>query len=663
MKLFIQNQIFLGRSYTTFVNSHLTNSNNKNLINDLSDLINIKNVNGDETFSQNENSLIWSANGSDIYYQGESSKDLPIECSVKYELDGKEISAKDLAGKAGKVKITIEYKNKDEHIVNINGKDEKLYTPFVVICGTILDNTIHRNITVSSVKVVDDGSKTFVLGMALPGFKESLSMDDIDVPSKVEITMDSSNFESGNIASFVTPKVFEESDLSIFDELDNVYSKVNTLRSSSSQLENGANTLKSATNTFYEKSQEFNGAMKQVSAGANTASENYSKINNGIDTLNKSSVTLSDGAKKVSDGTTAISNALVDVKSGVSDLKSGSDKLQSGIHTLVNSITPILKKLQGISDTQNSITSDIETDLTNLVTKTQQAIGVLQSTNNSLSTDNISKAFDNQIKVLEDSKTDLDPITDKIAIDAINKEIASANTKKANIEASIQASVEASKNANLSLQGSLGNSLKAYGNIAQELQNTDTLASIQKLSELSAKLPELVSGVDALANGTDSLQSGVNTLASKSEELSAGAKELYDGTKELSSGTKILHEGSNEMKSGLDTLSSGTSSLTDANNLLTDASADLSDGVSSLANGVSKFNREGINPICNYINGDLKDSSLRLEKLQELADDYDNFTMLDAEATGSVKFIMIMDGIKSNDNNKEEAILDSKNSK
>ena len=180
-----------GKSYNTLVNSHLKNSSSRMLINDLSDLTNIKNVNGDESFTQNETSLVWTADGADIYYQGESSKDLPLECSVKYELNGEEISAKALAGKSGKVKIIIEYKNKAEHIVNINGKSEKLYTPFVVVCGTILDNTIHKNITVSSGKVVDDGNKTFVLGMAMPGLKESLNIKDIDIPSKVEISMDS----------------------------------------------------------------------------------------------------------------------------------------------------------------------------------------------------------------------------------------------------------------------------------------------------------------------------------------------------------------------------------------------------------------------------------------------------------------------------------------
>ena len=39
-------------------------------VKDTSDLQDIKNVKGDETFTQNGNDLTWSTDGKDIYYQG-----------------------------------------------------------------------------------------------------------------------------------------------------------------------------------------------------------------------------------------------------------------------------------------------------------------------------------------------------------------------------------------------------------------------------------------------------------------------------------------------------------------------------------------------------------------------------------------------------------------
>ena len=60
--------------------------------------------------------------------------------------------------------------------------------------------------------------------------------------------------------------------------------------------------------------------------------------------------------------------------------------------------------------------------------------------------------------------------------------------------------------------------------------------------------------------------------------------------------------------------------------------------------------------------GDLKDITERVEKLAELSKEYDNFTMLNGENSGNVKFIMIMDAIKKQedkDNTKEEMIFPS----
>lgn len=93
-----------GENYETLVSNHLVNDAKEDLINDISDLLNIKNVNGEETFTQKGNQIIWDSNGNDIYYQGESKKDLPIDMTVKYELNGEEISAEDLARKKWKCK-------------------------------------------------------------------------------------------------------------------------------------------------------------------------------------------------------------------------------------------------------------------------------------------------------------------------------------------------------------------------------------------------------------------------------------------------------------------------------------------------------------------------------------------------------------------------------
>lgn len=610
-----------GNNYNTIVNDHIINDEQEQLINDISDLLNIKNVNGDEEFSQDGNNLAWHAEESDIYYQGESQKELPIECNVKYELDGNEITASELVGKNGKVKITIEYINKDAHTVNINGKDQTLYTPFVVVCGTIIDNNNNRNIEITNGKTVDDGSKTTVIGISLPGLQESLniSKDKIDIPNTIEITMDSTDFELNNIVTYVTPKVLEENDMELFKKLDKIYNQVDTLQSSSKQIEEGANSLKEGTATYSEKSQEFNNAVEQVSKGVSSVNQNYSKIDAGISSLNDSSATLESGAKSVSEGTLAVSENLQTISSKLTELQTGTQSLKQGEVQLEAGLDQIITSVSTIQGTDNSAKI---TELNQLITANQNTINSLKTANETLTT---------QLKAIEDEET----------------------------KQTITTQIETNK----SIIKLLETNIVAYNETISILKSAD-MSSIKELqtalSNLKQGLQSLQTGTDTLYNGTTALQTGTGALASKTKELAQGTQSLYEGTIKISEGTATLNSGSTQLKQGLNTLDAGGTKLGTASNQLTEGANTLSEGATTLAEGITKFNEEGIDKICDYINGDLKDISARLEKLQELSEDYNNFTMLNDGNKGNVKFIMIMDSIKKEEDSKQDIILDDK---
>ena len=67
-----------GKERKVIVSDHLINDGNKDTIEDASDLKDIENVKGDETFKQDGSKLTWQADGNDIYYQGTSTKDTGI---------------------------------------------------------------------------------------------------------------------------------------------------------------------------------------------------------------------------------------------------------------------------------------------------------------------------------------------------------------------------------------------------------------------------------------------------------------------------------------------------------------------------------------------------------------------------------------------------------
>lgn len=358
-----------GENYKTIVTTRLENNENEKILNDLTNLLNIENTNGDEKFTQNGETLIWEADTNDIYYKGETNQELPVKLTIKYELDGKEIDSKDIVGKTGKIKIIIEFENKDEHKVKVNGKEETMYTPFVVACGTYINNETNKNIEVKNGKIINDGSKSMIVGLTFPGMQESLNIDKqkIEIPETIEISMDSKEFEMNNIVSIITPKIIEESNLDIFRELDKIYNQVNTLESASKTIETGAKQLEDGTNEFSEKSTQFNNAINEFSKGMNTASSNYKTINSGIEELNSKSGQLQSGSKQLSDGLSQTLNGVNQMKNGLNSstekmtaLIQGTEKVSEGLKQLDSSIV-ITDNTETIKSIKTQIAKDKET--------------------------------------------------------------------------------------------------------------------------------------------------------------------------------------------------------------------------------------------------------------------------------------------------------------
>jgi putative membrane protein len=87
---------------------------------DRSELENIENVKTDAEYTlSSDGAQVWSANGEDLYYQGTIQKELPVDMSVSYKLDGQSIEGKDLAGKSGKVTIRFDYTNNQYEYVDL----------------------------------------------------------------------------------------------------------------------------------------------------------------------------------------------------------------------------------------------------------------------------------------------------------------------------------------------------------------------------------------------------------------------------------------------------------------------------------------------------------------------------------------------------------------
>ena len=148
-------------------------------------------------------------NGSETVSNRQLNAETPVQVNVSYELDGNAVTAADLAGRSGHVKITYDYVNTQYETVNVNGKDEKIYVPFAAVTGTILNSDVFSNIKVEGGRLIDDGTRTAVVGVALPGLSESLGAegnmsDSVKIPESLTIEADVKDFELGTVYTLVT---------------------------------------------------------------------------------------------------------------------------------------------------------------------------------------------------------------------------------------------------------------------------------------------------------------------------------------------------------------------------------------------------------------------------------------------------------------------------
>lgn len=279
-----------GTAGRIIVSEWLKNTGKKKLLEDYTELSGIENVKGNEKFQQVNGEGAWQSGGSDIYYQGEIRKTLPVEMKISYYLDGKAVSAKELSGKSGKVKIRFDYTNTQK----LNG----VYVPFVLLTSLSLDNEICSNVEVTNGKLINDGQKSMVVGYALPGLSESLGLqgEDLDIPDYVEVVCDADKFELGGTMTVATSNLLNDLDLGGIDSVDALKEALGQLQSAAVSLQNGSVKLASGA--------------KQLSSGTDA---------------------VYDGAKTLQEKLTQLGSGLASAKAGTERLEAGAGELAAGV--------------------------------------------------------------------------------------------------------------------------------------------------------------------------------------------------------------------------------------------------------------------------------------------------------------------------------------------
>ena len=275
---------------------------------DISSLSNIENVNGWEEFTADGENIEWTADGSDIYYKGESDKELPVDVTMEYFLDGQLVSPENIKGKSGHLVIRWTYNNKQRTTAEINGEKKDICVPFMAASAAVLDTGKFVNVEVKNGKVISDGDKLIVVGMAFPGLNESLALDeidglDVDIPDSFEVEADVSDFDMTTSVTVVSNDIFSKLDVDDAASFDDLKDKLQ-------QLSDGAEKLSDGTAALYDGIRKLSGGSGDLTNGIDKLLNGSNELKNGADQLASGSAQLGDGAKSLSDGADTLSKGI-----------------------------------------------------------------------------------------------------------------------------------------------------------------------------------------------------------------------------------------------------------------------------------------------------------------------------------------------------------------
>lgn len=578
-----------GKAYKTIVSTQLTNEDKLNKITDISNLLNIENTNGDEIFKKEGNQVIWDSNGNNIYYKGESDKQLPVECKITYELNGEEISAEELKGKSGNVKIKINYTNNKKHIVSVNGKQVTMYTPFIIVAGTKIDNAKNKNIQITNGKIVDNGESTLAVGIAMPGMQENIgiSKNKIDIPEEIDISMETEDFEMGNIIAVVAVKGIDED---LTSDLNSMYSQISELSNASNQIIAGVNQLKDGTT-------ELVNGVDQLKEGTGTAYAGSKQIKNEVEESTKN---------LKNDNTPAIdSKTLEEIKAQAMQSATLSDEQKAGIAAQAKAAATLSDEQKaGIAAQAKSGAKLTDAQKTGIAAQAKVAAKLTDEQKAGI----IAKAQSAYPTELTDAEKQLILVV-------------AQNTAESTAEAT---------------------ALEVAQNTAYQTAEATALEVAQSTATQTAETTALT-----VAQSTATQTAGA-TATQTATQVGNQAKQKF--TNQVVSQMSTLGSALSELTNGLETIDNGVSALAVGTNK-------LDNGALQLASGVKTFNDQGISKINNLVNGDLRNFASRLEKINELANEYNNYAGIQDGTEGEVRFIMIVDGTSQDKNKKEEAII------
>lgn len=475
-----------GSISDTIVSSWLHDEDGINNIKETLNLKDVKNIKSNEKPSKDGNTYTWNAKGNDVYYEGTATKQLPVSVKIRYELEGQEMSAKDIEGKSGHLKLTISFTNNYSEVKNINGKSIVIHPSY--LAGGMLNMSTGNftNVKCESGKIVNDGTNEMLAFANIPGLNETLKSAGLDkvnnqlgISDDVTVEADVNNFDLGSIMVGMTNEIDLASELGEIGSVSELTDGIDQLMEADDQLIDGSKQLYDGTTQLKEQAAPLTGSsdqVRQLSSGA-------IQLNDGVKALQTGISQYTAGASEI------ISNA----QQGLYGISQGSGQLSYVINNGIEekpSLRAVMKSMSDGLKQMGDMAGKVDTKaLQHAITDTNADLvkmeEYLNDTNSELETlkDTLTQASGAISGLNTLMQNGLQP-----AIDAANAKINSKNSEISKTQGEID-SYSASINSEItSIEGTIA-SLKEQANVLPEgSEKTEILNTVSTLEGQLATL-------------------------------------------------------------------------------------------------------------------------------------------------------------------------------
>ncbi len=591
---------------------------------DKSNLTNVKDLKTDKELKSENGYLKLDENKKDIYYKGDTDKKLPVDVSVKYFLDGKEMKASELEGKSGHLKIVITSKNNRYEKKTIDGQSRNVYSPYVVVAAMTFDDEKVNNVSSDDVKIVKDGKNEIVTTVMTPGMKQNLSgiVEDKNLDKfkdEVSVEMDIKDYKPVEIYSVITNEFFQEK--KNIDSLD--------------KLQNGVKELQ-------DNSQKLVDASVKLSEGQDKLNSGISQMQTGVTKLHNGSQKLASSTQQMQGKFSGIQSKVGPIQGYIAQMNDGSLKLYNGVSDYTAAVGKIKENTAKIKEGSEKLAKRA-TDLDNGVGKLKDATSQLRAGTENMKQMNAQKdqllekstQLSNGLNGLAGSYGQLANTVEQISGKSQQLKDSSAQfNEKLQQVAQLAGSADGSANAEKIALG-LETSAEGLNNAIQQLQAknedgqlSDTIAYLQAQKNVMYVQAQSIRNAGSQNAGQQKLQAALAQLAQSSSALSQGNADLSNALMRTSaamnqSKSKLV-DSSNQLSQGLGQMggalngAEGLSTLKDSIDKLDDATGQIKGGSQSLKEGTLQ-NEQAMAMLLNGMEELDKNSSALVEGSKKLS--------------------------------------------